>query len=100
MKISYRESGGFTGLSRGVEIDTATLPAADARRVEALVARAGLKGQARTGPAEARDVAGYQITIESEAGRVAVSFDDMSVPAEADDLLAFLQERAGPVPPQ
>jgi hypothetical protein len=100
MKITYRESGGFAGLSRGVEIDTSTLPAADARRVEALVARAGLKQQARAGPAGARDLAGYQITIESDAGRVAVSFDDMTVPEDADDLLAYLQERAGPLPPE
>jgi hypothetical protein len=97
MKITYRESGGFTGLSRGVEIDTSTLPAAEARSVEALVARAGLKDQARSGPAGARDLAGYQITIESDAGQVVVSFDDATVPAEADDLLAYLQERAAPL---
>lgn len=98
MRITYREAGGFAGLARGVEIDTAALPAAEARRVEDLVARAGLATGTRRGPEEARDLIGYEIAIETEAGRTVLSFDDATVPAEAEALLDYLQQRARPLP--
>jgi len=98
MRIRYREAGGFAGLARGVEIDTAALPPAEARRIEGLVARAGLTSGERRGPEGARDLVGYEIAIETEAGRTVVSFDDATVPAEAEALLEYLQQRARPLP--
>lgn len=98
MRITYREAGGFAGLARGVEIDTATLPPAEARRVEALVARAGLTTQARQGPPEARDLLTYEIVVETEAGRTVTTFDDATLPEEAEPLLEYLQQRARPLP--
>jgi hypothetical protein len=98
MRISYREAGGVAGLARGVEIDTARLPPAEARRVEALVAQAGLTTEARRGPQDARDLLGYEIVIETEAGRTVAAFDDATLPAEAEPLLEYLQQRARPLP--
>ena len=98
MKIRYREAGGVAGLSRGCDVDTATLPEEEAHRVVALVRRAGLGESHAGGPTEARDLIGYEIRIEREAGRTVVRFDDASVPAAAEELLAYLQERTRPTP--
>ena len=98
MRIRYREAGGFVGLQRGADIDTALLPEDEARRVQALVEQAGLQPEESTGPAEARDLRGYEIVIEAEARRTVVRFDDATVPVTADELLAYLQGRARPLP--
>jgi len=98
MKIRYREAGGFAGLSRGVDIDTASLPDAEARRVTRLVQQAALTETRRGAPAGARDLMGYEIVIERESGRTVARFDDSTVPETADELLEYLQERARPIP--
>lgn len=98
MKIRYREAGGFAGLSRGVDIDTGALSEEEARRIHVLVDRAGLRSAHAEGPAEARDLMGYEIVVEEEKGRTALRFDDASIPPTAEELLAFLQARARPIP--
>jgi hypothetical protein len=100
MKVRYRETGGFAGLSRAVEIDTAALPEAEARGLAALVERAALTESRRAGPPEARDLIGYEIVIESEESRTVIRFDDATVPEPAEELLAYLQRRARPIPPK
>lgn len=98
MKIRFREAGGVAGLSRGCDIDTASLPVDEAREVVELVERAALKETHREGPEGARDLTGYEIVIEDEQSEVIVRFDDATVPASADGLLAYLQGRARPIP--
>jgi hypothetical protein len=98
MRIRYREAGGIAGLSRGCDIDTRSLPEEEASRVALLVERAGLEEARTEGPKEARDLMGYEILIEHERNQTVVRFDDASVPAAAEDLLAYLQGRARPIP--
>jgi hypothetical protein len=98
MKIRYREAGGFAGLSRGVDIETGALPEEEAQRIDVLVDRAGLRRTRAAGPTEARDLMGYEIVIEDEKGRTSLRFDDASIPPAAEELLAYLQARARPIP--
>jgi hypothetical protein len=98
MKISYRETGGVAGLSRGVDIDLESLPPAEARKLQKLVERAGLKGSTTRGPSGARDLVGYEIVIEKDGACSVVRFDDASVPKSATKLLEALQSRARPIP--
>jgi hypothetical protein len=100
VKVRYREAGGVTGLFRGCDVDTATLPREEASRLQGLVDRAGPKETRMEGPDEARDLVGYEIVIEDEGSRTVLRFDDATVPASADGLLAYLQARARPVPPE
>jgi hypothetical protein len=93
MKIRYREAGGFAGISRGVDVDTAILPDDEARHVVALVEAAGLKSGEQEGPPEARDLLGYRIVVEHDEERIVVSFDDATIPEAVDELLAWLEER-------
>lgn len=100
MKIRYREAGGFTGLSRGVDIDTASLPEDEARRVLSLVERADLVSREGPAPGDARDLRGYELVIEVETRLTVVRFDDATAPPTAAELLAWLQGQAGPMPPR
>ncbi|HEY6546793.1 MAG TPA: protealysin inhibitor emfourin [Vicinamibacteria bacterium] len=98
MKISYRETGGFAGLSRGVELDLESLPPAEARKLQKLVEAACLESGTARGPTGARDLVGYEIVIEKDGVRSVVRFDDASVPESATELLEALQSRARPIP--
>ena len=96
MKLTFRQSGGFTGLSRGCEIDDADLTRAEAARLRRLVERSRLADVAA--PAEARDVTTYEITVETPDGVRRATFHDLAVPEQVQPLLDFLQGRAGPRP--
>lgn len=98
MKVSFRQTGGFTGLSFGCELDTATMSVQEASELKKLAAASGLCERRERGSEAARDVALYEIVVEDEGGRIAASFDDMTVPREAEGLLDFLRARAGPRP--
>ena len=96
MKLTFRQTGGFAGLSLGCEIDDAELTRAEAARLRRLVRRGRLEDVAA--PADARDVTTYQITIETPGGVRRATFHDLAVPEGLQPLLDFLQRRAGPRP--
>jgi len=99
LKISFRQIGGFAGLSLGCELDTTSMTRADAAALTRLVRDSKLpESPAREANAAARDLATYEITVEDESGTVTTSFDDMSVPARAQPLMDFLRSRARPRP--
>lgn len=100
MKVTFRQSGGLAGLTRGCELDSETLPAAEARRLEKLVAKSGLEGVESASPPAARDLVTYEITVEREGGTESVRFDDLSVPDAAAPLLELLQGCAKAHPPR
>ena len=98
MKVTFRQSGGFAGLSRGCELDTAELPAAEAAKLEAMVAASGLDRRPPATPPGARDLTNYEIRVETPAGATVAAFDDLNAPPEAADLLAYLRRSSGPRP--
>jgi hypothetical protein len=98
MKVRFRQTGGFAGLSFGADLDTAIMPAAEAAELTTLVEKSRVRTLAAKGPEGARDLAGYEIEIEEAGSTIRVSFDDMSVPREIEPLLDFLRERARPRP--
>lgn len=97
MKVKFRQAGGFAGLLRGVDLDTAELPARERKRIEAMI-----EALPRTKSAPASrgaDLTGYEIEIETPQGTRALAFDDLSVPEGMEKFLAMLQKKAGPVEP-
>lgn len=100
MQISFIQSGGVAGLSRGCNLDTSTLPRAEAETLAELV-----RGLEADPPAEAPgprpggarpDAASYLIRVE-ESGRAReykVSDGRMNEPAAA--LVRWLSSRAKP----
>ena len=97
MKIRFRQTGGFGGLVLGCDLETSTLPPAEAQELTRLVKQADLgKIHARRNE-KGRDLQIYEIAVENEITAKA-SFDDMSMPANIRPLLDFLRQRARAVP--
>lgn len=98
MKIEFRQSGGYGGLTMGSEINTESLSAEEAAKLRSLVEQSDiLQVQSRQTPNSA-DLLQYQIIIETNEGVRQVSFDDLSLPESAVPLLEYLQDRAKPIP--
>jgi hypothetical protein len=94
MKIRYRQTGGFAGLSLGAELDTETLPVGEARELERLVKRAALHHIGDRKSRGGRDLTSYEMTVEDQGRTTKASFDDMTIPSNAQALLDFVRSRA------
>jgi hypothetical protein len=98
MKVKFSQSGGYAGLRRGCELDTNSLPADQAAKLQSLVEQSGIL-EAKSGHApHARDLFNYDITVETTQGDRTVSFDDLSLPEGVEPLLEYLQSCAKPLP--
>jgi Emfourin len=97
MKIRFRQTGGFGGLVLGCDLNTSTLPPAEAQELTRLINQADLEKIHARRSEKARDLQNYEIAVENEITAKA-SFDDMSVPANIKPLLDFLRQRARAVP--
>jgi hypothetical protein len=96
MKVTFRQSGGYTGLIKGCEIDTDLLPSDEAIRLQSLVERSGiLKAEGGQTP-NARDLFDYEIIVEIGKDIYHVSFDSSATPKNVMPLLEYLKSRAKP----
>ena len=82
----------------GSDLDTSTLPAAEAHELTRLVKQANLKKIQVRRSEKARDLQNYEIAVESDELTARASFDDMSTDANVRPLLDFLPRRARAVP--
>jgi len=98
MKIRFRQTGGFGGLVLGSDLDTSTLPPAEAQELTRLVKQASLEKLKSRPSDKARDLQNYEITVEGGGLNTKASFDDMSIDANLEPLLEFLRKRARAVP--
>ncbi len=98
MKIRFRSTGGFAGLNLGCDLDTEILPESEATLLIRLVHNAKLKKTSTKKSDRGRDLVNYEITIKEAKATTTATFDDLSVPPEAEALLDFLRERAHPIP--
>jgi len=98
MKVRFRQSGGFAGLVLGCDLDTSTLPPAEAQELTRLVKQANLEKIQTRRSEKARDLQNYEIAVESNEMTAKATFDDMSVDANVEPLLDFLRQRARAIP--
>ena len=98
MKVRFRQTGGFGGLVLGCDLDTSTLPPAEAQELTRLVKQANLEKIQTRRSEKARDLQNYEIAVEDDGITVKATFDDMSVDANVEPLLEFLRQRARAVP--
>lgn len=99
LRIRYVKSGGFAGLIRGCTIDAAALTPTAAAVMKRLVKAALAPGVklAKAKTLGAADVPVHQLTIETDAGAVHLSFDDLALPKSLKPLVAFLARRSKPM---
>ena len=98
MKVRFRQTGGFGGLVLGCDLDTSTLPPAEAQELTRLVKQANLEKIQTRRSEKARDLQNYEIAVEGDGITAKATFDDMSVDANVEPLLEFLRRRARAVP--
>ncbi|HSE85568.1 MAG TPA: protealysin inhibitor emfourin [Candidatus Binatia bacterium] len=98
MKIRFRQTGGFGGLVLGCDLDTSTLPPAEAQELTRLVKQTNLEKIQPQRSEKARDLQNYEIAVEGEGLTAKATFDDMSVDPNVDPLLEFLRQRARAMP--
>jgi hypothetical protein len=97
VKLTFRQSGGFVGIDRGSEVETKSLPVNLRHVAESLVQDDA--PMAAPNPA-ARDQMQYHLLIEGDGSRRDLHFDDETMPAGWNDLVAYLRGHSGPLPPQ
>ena len=95
MRITFIQSGGFTGIVRGCRIDSADLEDEDRDELEELVEKSGWT-ESWQAFSEGRDRWQYDIQIDRDARtlHVHVICDDSCVPAAARPLVAYLKDNA------
>ena len=95
MKVRYRQSGGFAGLTRGCDLDTAAMDPREGEVLGELLSAAEEKSRSVSGGT--RDGLIHEITIEEGGARRKICYADPDVPPSALPLLAFLAGRSGPL---
>lgn len=98
MKIKFRQSGGFAGILRGCDLDTASLPPQEARELEQLVQSAGINQSSQTLSRGSRDRLQYDIELKRNGDVVKVQLDDGSIPQNVRPLIQYLKKKSHPVP--
>lgn len=93
MRVVFRQSGGFAGLTRGVELDTEKMPKKDALELERLVGKVGDVEPKVSSPA-IPDAIVYEIGIEDGKGVRRLRFDDGGITRELGELVELLQASA------
>jgi hypothetical protein len=98
VKVEMRRSGGFTGRTTDVRLDTAHMPPAEAARLAQLVATVDLSRLPgpRRSPAAGADLMRYDLVIDNGADRWEGTVADPSIPNELRPLLQFLTAAARP----
>jgi hypothetical protein len=99
MKITLRQTGGFTALARESRVDTDTLPPEDARKVTGLLESSRAAEAVGGRSAQARDAHQYELVIEKDGEQRRLTFDETTVPPGMWPLIDFLLDRAAPSPP-
>lgn len=99
LRIRYVQSGGFAGRIRGCTIDAAVLAPAAALVLKRLVKAVPLATLKTARTLGAADLLLHDFAIETDAGTLHLSFDDLTLPKALRPLMAFLARRSKPLPP-
>ena len=99
LRIRYVQSGGFAGLMRGCTIDAAGLAPAAATVMKRLVKAATLAKLKTARTQGVADLLLHDFAIETDAGTLQLSFDDLTLPKPLKPLASFLAGRSKPLPP-
>ena len=99
LKIRYVQSGGYAGLIRGCTIDAAALAPAASMVMKRLVKAASIAKLKAARTQGVADLILHDFAIETDAGSLHLSFDDLTLPTALKPLVAFLTRRSKPLPP-
>ena len=95
MKVTYRQSGGFAGLTFFCALDTEVLQDEETRNLVSLVEQVQLESICRLDPAACYAIQ-YEISVESDGQAIHTRYDDSELPPSLLPLVWYLRERAKP----
>ena len=98
MKISVIQSGGWGGLRMGCSVETADLPVGLSAELEEAASDAALFGHVAAPSAPGRDVAFYEVEIETATGRRSVRFPEFGKPPPGEKIVDILRPMFRPLP--
>ena len=97
MKVSFEQSGGVAGLSRGCAVDAESLGPAARDALTHLVQ--GTIGTVPGPVSRARDVIQYTLTVEDGGTTQTIAMPAGGVPPALHPLVQELKGKAQPIPP-
>ena len=93
MRIRVERSGGFAGLVRTADVDTATLPADLAREIDERLRAIDFAAAGRAADAESRpDAFQYDVLIDDRGAQQRATFREPNLPADFRALFKRLLE--------
>lgn len=95
MKLRFRQSGGFAGLSRGCEMAVANLAPELRKLLDLAFAQPAVKAASAGVVADATT---YALTVDGLGGGKELHFDDCTLPPVFAPLLAHLSDVSKPLP--
>lgn len=94
MKIKFRQTGGFAGLTKAIQIDTATLPPNAAEALKLMVENSSFFEISPPSPSSMPDREQYSISIESEGRSHQLNLGASNLPAQLKELVDYLAKQA------
>ena len=94
MKIKFRQTGGFAGLTKAVEIDTANIPPNQAEVLKLMVDRSSFFQVSAPPSQSLPDREQYAISIESEEKSHHLNLGASNIPAQLKELVDYLAKQA------
>jgi hypothetical protein len=98
MKVPFRQSGGFAGLIRGCDLDSAGLAPAEAEELSKLLREASAFG-ARQSARPMPDALRYWISITDDTGTRECVLTGGDLDEKLHPLIRYLQSRSRPCKP-
>ena len=94
--VWFERSGGFTGISTSVEIDSQLLSSDESKELKQLIDQSDFfkLGKNDTIQVSMPDQFQYTITIEQQGEKRTVEFSDSTVPDDMRPLLNYLSQKA------
>jgi hypothetical protein len=94
MKIRFRQTGGFAGLVKSVELDTEQMPAADAEVLNYLVQQADVFEVSISGGRSMPDGEQYMLFVESDGRSRNLNMGMGTIPAQLKPLIDYVAKQA------
>ena len=94
MKIKFRQTGGFAGLQKVVELDCDDIPDKEAVHIKTLISRAAFFDIEQPAVNAMPDQENYILSVESNDGSRTMHLSKSDVPDTLQPLVSFLAKRA------
>jgi hypothetical protein len=94
MNIKFRQTGGFAGLTKAIEIDTTKIPPNEAEVLKLMLDRASFFEMSVPSPGAMPDREQYTLSVESEGRSRQLQLGASNLPAQLRELVDYLSKQA------